>query len=31
VFDKPPAFEVEPDTQAEAAFVVRLQDLKMST
>ncbi len=29
-FDKPPAFEVEPETKAEAAFVVRLQDMKMS-
>lgn len=30
VFDKPPAFEVTPEAQSEAAFVVRLQDLKLS-
>jgi hypothetical protein len=30
VFDKAPVFEAEPDVKAEAAFVVRLQDLKMS-
>ncbi|MBM4398277.1 MAG: cellulose biosynthesis cyclic di-GMP-binding regulatory protein BcsB, partial [Deltaproteobacteria bacterium] len=29
-FDKPPAFEVTPETRAEAAFLVRLQDMKLS-
>ena len=29
-FDKPPAYEVVPESQAEAAFVVRLADLKLT-